>query len=194
MAEPYTGYVTVDVSSYEAFRSATLGNGYDVDGSYGDQCWDFAALFYYNAFNVRGYPLTGNGNAYGCWTINADANTLDGLTQVTNISDIKRGDLIVLNYGRYSWDTTGHIAFADEDYDGTTMTLLGQNQVTADNPFKVEGYPVTATSQSISAFLGGWRYDKWSGGTPTPTPTSAKKKHHFPWAVFGTQVRNRMYY
>lgn len=29
--------VQVDISSYEAFRSATIGNGYDIDGAYGFQ-------------------------------------------------------------------------------------------------------------------------------------------------------------
>lgn len=43
MAE-YTGPVKVDVSSYEAFREATLGNWYDVDGVYGAQCVDLSLI------------------------------------------------------------------------------------------------------------------------------------------------------
>lgn len=186
-------YVKVDVSSYNAFRSATMGKAYDVDGSYGAQCWDFASIFYYSAFNKTGMPATGNGYAYGCWTLEKAANTLSGLTQVTNLKDVKRGDLIVLNKGRYSGDDTGHIAFADQNYTGSdTLVLLGQNQV---DPSAIVGHAVTSTPINCSAFLGGWRYDKWNATPePEPGPAKAKKKHHYPWAIFGNEARNRMWY
>lgn len=29
--------VQVDISTYDAFRGATMGNGYDIDGAYGFQ-------------------------------------------------------------------------------------------------------------------------------------------------------------
>lgn len=183
-------YTKVTVSSYDAFRGATLGNAYNVDGAYGAQCWDFAAIFYYSAFGMEGMPQTGNGYAYGCWALRKDVNTVSGLTQVTKLSDVKRGDLIVLNHGRFSGDETGHIAFADQDYSGSnTLRLLGQNQV---NPSATVGHAVTATEINCSAFLGGWRYDKWGGSEPEPpTPTKKKTRKRFPWVLYANKLRAR---
>lgn len=186
-------YVKVDVSSYDAFRSATLGKGFDVDGAYGYQCWDLAAVFYYSVYGVTGLPSTGGTHyAYGCWAVaSARAeNTKEGLTQITKLSDVKRGDIIVLNHGRYTGDDAGHIAFADQDYAGSnTLTLLGQNQVNANAN---TGHITTATAINCSAFLGGWRYDKWEGSTPAPEPTSvatSKKGRGFPWVLYAKKLR-----
>lgn len=192
----YTGYVSVNIESYEAFRSETIGNAYNVDGSYGAQCWDFASLFYYNAFGLKSYPRTagsmGLSDDHGAWTCWANetcrsTNTMEGLTQVTSLSDVKRGDLVVLN--KTATITTGHIAFADEDYSGSTMMkLLGQNQVL---PSELTGSAVASTSMQCSTFLGAWRYSKWNGASPSP---AKKKSHSYLWAVFGNEWRDRMWY
>ena len=34
----YTGFVQIPHSTYDEWRNATLGNGYDIDGYYGCQC------------------------------------------------------------------------------------------------------------------------------------------------------------
>ena len=49
----YTGYVDIPHATYDEWRNATLGNGYDIDGSYGCQCWDFASEFWRNV----GFPI-----------------------------------------------------------------------------------------------------------------------------------------
>ena len=41
------GYVPVAHGSYNQWRAATLGNGYNVDFRYGNQCWDYCALLYW---------------------------------------------------------------------------------------------------------------------------------------------------
>lgn len=184
-----SGYVDLPHSSYSEWKSVTIGNEYDLDGSYGCQCWDYASLFWRNVGFGVGYPLTGNGYAYGCWTLERNNNTGDEFDLIYNLSDVKVGDIVVLDQGRYPGDVAGHIAFADEDYNGTnTMYLLGQNQ---EHPSATLGYKVTLTVMNVSKFLGAFRYKGWS--TP-PTPTGLTKKH-FPWVLRArklNQMRNQL--
>lgn len=85
--------------------------------------------------------------------------------------------------------STGHIAFCDEDYNGTTrMNLLGQNQV---DPNFTTGHIPTVTNLSISTFLGAFRYREW-GDTP-PTPPVTRSKGSFNWVLMArklNQMRN----
>ena len=107
----FNGYVKVAHATYQQFRDATLGNGYNVDKAYGNQCWDFCALLWWQ------YGLTlhtgPKGWASECWTVSRTLNAVPPFTQVTSISDIKRGDCVVFK-GTSNYPT-GHIAFADED-------------------------------------------------------------------------------
>ena len=132
----YTGYIDLPTSTYDAWKSAVNGNGYDADGYYGCQCWDLCAEFWYNLGFPRGYPVTrtgGNGSAWMCWTYSKDINKGDKFDLIYNLSDVKRGDVIV-------WDGTtsypdGHIGFADEDYNGSgSIAVLGQNQGSGGTP------------------------------------------------------------
>ena len=172
----YNGYVAVPHQSYNQWRQNTLGNGYNVDFSFGNQCWDYCALLYWQ----YGLTLeTGNGRAYGCWTLRRQANSRSPFKAVEGVSNIKRGDIVVLNYGGGS--SNGHIAFADEDYKGNGyINLLGQNQ----------GGPngnVNVTKWSTSRFLGIFRNTLWQSSPgpepPTPTPTRKFRKNDFPWPV-----------
>lgn len=167
----YNGYVSVPHSSYQEWRDATLGNGYNVDRMFGNQCWDFCALLYWQ----YGHTLqTGNGYAYGCWTLRKDANSVPPFVAINYYEEIKRGDIIVLNRG--GRNTTGHIAFADEDYNGTGyIKMLGQNQG------GVNGN-VNVANSSLSRFLGVFRNINWETSPTPPTPTRKKKKK-FPWAI-----------
>lgn len=195
----YDGYRSVTVESYADWREAVIGKGFNVDGTAGAQCWDLVALFYYNAFNVRGYPRTAGSmgistdhGVHTCWDVEQcrEANTLSGLHQITKLENVGRGDIIVLDDSAIS--STGHIAFADEDYSGDKkLRLLGQNQV---DPSATSGHATTATVLDCSKFLGAWRYDKWYGSHPEPTPVQETKRHHYPWAIFGNEARNKMWY
>lgn len=168
----FNGYVKVAHATYQQFRDATLGNGYNVDKAYGNQCWDFCALLWWQ------YGLilhTGpKGWASECWTVSRSLNAVPPFTQVTSISDIKRGDCVVFK-GTSNYPT-GHIAFADEDYkEGMTrMNFLGQNQ--GQGNLK----PSNIANISLANFIGAFRNSNWV--TPKPTPEN-DKKHKFPWAV-----------
>ena len=107
--------VTVDISSYDAFRTATLGNGYDVDGMYGYQCVDMAKLLAGNAGRPSPYWLSQpDGYAYEGWSNDASRayNAADYFTLIYNKADVRRGDLVVLE--NTSSNPYGHIAFADD--------------------------------------------------------------------------------
>ena len=182
--------ISIDIASYNGFRADALsragqGLGYDVDGSYGYQCWDLAAELWMNTpeFSNSGlWPHTGP-NLYveECWTVSRVENAGNSFTLITSISDLKRGDILVL--GPSAISSTGHIAFCDEDYSGSTMNLLGQNQV---NPNLTTGHIPTVTSVDISAFLGAFRYNAWVQPVP-PTPGVVSRKNRLPLILLTTR-------
>lgn len=176
----------INTSSYDGFRSDALARanqdlGYNVDGYYGYQCWDLAAELWMNIpeFQNSGlWPETGPSlAAMECWTVSRTANAGNSFDLIYNLTDVKRGDVIVLGPSPIS--DVGHIAFADEDYNGTTrMNLLGQNQV---NPSIYYGHIPTVTNLSVANFLGAFRYKEW---LQPPTPTEEIEEiRKFPWPV-----------
>lgn len=170
-------------ATYDEFKAAVNGHAYDMDGLYGAQCWDGVELLY-TQNDIGQHLITGNGVAKGCWQ-NANARAINGsghFSQVINKGDIKKGDIIVFNTYTGWYGSTGHIAFADEDYNGTTMIrILGQNQGPGSNP--QTGTPFNVRSSYLgNAFLGAFRYDRWQN-QPTPTPTTEWKDEDFPWPI-----------
>ena len=187
--------VEVDISSYDAFRSDTIGNGYDIDGYYGYQCWDYCALMWGNigryghAGTQYAYPYlqTGTGGyAYECWTQSRYQNAGTQFDLIELLSLVKKGDIVVLDKGRYTGDIAGHIAFADEDYSGgNTLRLVGQNQENASAEY---GHVVTADVMDVTKFLGAFRYKNWLPPTP---PHYATRKNKFPFVLYANKLRNR---
>lgn len=182
----------ISTNSYEAFRADALarsaqGLGYDVDGYYGYQCWDLCAELWQNIGFSSGYPVTGiNHYASECWTESREINKGSQFTLIYNISELKRGDVIVI--GSSAISSTGHIAFCDENYNGTArMNLLGQNQV---NPSLEYGHIPTVTNLDISAFLGAFRFNLWQP-SPQPTTRSVPKRTHFPWVLYARKQREK---
>lgn len=171
----YNGYVDVPHGSYQEWRDATLGNGYDVDYTYGNQCWDFCALLWYQ-YGLRLITKPGgNGTAQDCWLVSRAANAVPPFEAVYNKQEIKRGDVVVL--GATYGGGTGHIAFADEDYNGTdTMDLLGQNQGQGNLA------PSNVTPLNIARFLGAFRNTDWDDSPPEPYQGGIRAKK-FPWPV-----------
>jgi len=181
---------SVPHANYIEFRNYVNGRGFDVDGYYGYQCWDGVDLLYqqsdvgqylYTAFN---FDTSLSSGVKTCWLYNParQRNGSGHFSEVTRIEDIKQGDIIVLDQYSGWYGSTGHIAFADSDYDGTNyMNLLGQNQGAGDPNF---GLPFNLFRSYIGpgAFLGAFRYDAWAT-PPTPTPTKTEWKQTFPWAV-----------
>ena len=198
----YTGYITLPTDSYNSWKNAVAGNGYDADGYYGDQCWDLTAEFWYSVGFPQGYPLTGpNHSAYECWTVNRNNNiSYNGTTYfrlITNLNDVKRGDVVVYNAGGVQ--SAGHIGFADEDYNPNksgNLALLGQNQGSGGTPPAVDN-PNGGTTANVKDlytagdFLGAFRYIPWEVTPPTPTHN---KKDKFPWVLYArklNQMRNK---
>ena len=194
----YTGYVTVPITTYDAFRNAVDNNGYDVDPQFGAgcQCWDLASILWWNIGFPQNYPLTGSNHAaYECWTVNrnnnASYNNVTYFDLVYNLSDVKRGDIIVLD--ATSTNPAGHIALADEDYNGTTtLRCLGQNQG-GGTPVPAGGQTaniqnIILTPQNWGAFLGAFRYRAWQQTPPTPTPTSTG---NFNFVLYARKLRER---
>ena len=185
----------INTTSYAGFRAdalarALLNQGYDVDGSFGYQCWDLAAELWMNTPEFSGsglYPQTGpNMYAEECWTVSRTINAGTSFDLIYNITDLKRGDVIVLGPSPIS--ETGHIAFCDEPYNGTTtMDLLGQNQV---NPNPYTGHIPTVTTLSISAFLGAFRFKAWNTTPPTHL-LEIKKGQRFPWVIYTRKLRKQ---
>lgn len=176
--------VQVQHDTYENFRTATLGQSYDIDGypvSQPYQCWDYVDLLYqqndvgqylYTAANIG----QGSDGVNTCWS-NAECRQRNGsghFSQIDRRQDIKKGDIIVFDQYTDWYGSTGHIGFADEDYNGTDyIRLLSQN-------FYGHHYVVIEQAYLGQAFLGAFRYDAWASPTPPP---SHNRKNKFPWAV-----------
>lgn len=158
---------SVPIGSYDQFKNAVNGRSYDIDGYYGAQCWDGAALLW----QQLGLALyTGNGLAIGCWDLKREQNKYDKFDLITDVNSLKPGDIVVMR--------PNHIGFFD-GWNGSAMRILGQNQSGTGN-----GSPFNIVSIARSAFAGAFRYRGWNSTaspaptkptTPPPTPAPASK-------------------
>ena len=194
----YWGYVLVPHETYLAWRNATNGNGYDVDSTYGCQCWDFASLFWYNVGFGTGYPLLNGLNAYTMWDRryeNMSHNGVQVFDLVTNINDVQQGDIMV--YGPNQANPFGHVAFADQDFASWTpdpsqpyeFPVLSENN--GGYPDPAGGAYVNIHGYDYRLFLGAFRYKEWERPTPTPTVTRKPIKKRFPWCIYARKFRNQ---
>ncbi len=160
---------SVRYDNYDNFRADVIGKGFNVDSSWGAQCWDGVCLLWQQ---LGLWLQTGNGCAYGCWTLKKDVNKANKFILITDKAQIKRGDVLVFRTGEF-----GHIGFADEDYNGNGyIRLLGQNQGGA--PYVGGGACFNTINMSLATFLGAFRYEGWVNTTaprpaeqvPAPTP------------------------
>lgn len=170
----YNGYVSIPHETYDQWKVATLGNGYNVDYLYGNQCWDYCAELWHQ-YGLSLYTKPGGGGAADCWLVSRDANARSPFKAVYGKENIKRGDVLVFNRNPYS--SVGHIAIADEDYRGNKIYTIAQ----IPGIYGING-TVHRYEESLTYFLGIFRNTKWETTPPTPTPTSRYKKN-FPWAV-----------
>ena len=176
----YNGYVVVPHNSYETWRSNTINNGYNVDGMYGNQCWDYCALLWWQ-YGRTLYTKPGGGGAAACWVVSRYQNARPPFIMVEGKTNIKRGDILVWNRNPYS--SVGHIAFADEDYNGTnTIRTVGQ----IPSIYGING-TVHQHDESLTYFLGAFRNTDWDETPPSPTPTPIPKTEwadeEFPWPI-----------
>lgn len=148
-------YYSVPIGDYDSFRSAVIGEGFDIDDVWGYQCWDGAALLWQQ---LGRWLLTGDGSARGCWVLEKEENAGTQFDLIYNKEDVRRGDVVVFGFGTY-----GHIGYADEDYNGSgVLKVLGQNQNPDDMRFCV-------VNVKMDQFLGAFRFKEWSK-TPAPAP------------------------
>lgn len=188
----YVGYVDVPHSSYSEWRSNTLNNGYDIDGSYGCQCWDFASLFWRNVGFPAGYPHITSSSAYTMWNLREENKSYNGTQYfdlIYNLEDVKQGDIIVYNY--FSGNPYGHVGFANEDYatwhtnnpSSYEFPILSENNQGTPDPSG--GAYVNVHGYDTRLFLGAFRYKNWH--TTPPSPTTNRK--HFPWVLYARKLR-----
>ena len=193
----YTGYVTIPHSTYDEFRAFTNGNGFNYDNHYGCQCYDLAVEFWWNVGFPMGYPLIASSSAYTMWSVYKDQNCVyNGTTyfrQITNLNDVKRGDVIVYNY--FSSNPYGHVGFADQDYDtwhsanptSYEFPILSENN--GGTPDPQGGAYTNVHGYDTRLFLGAFRYIPWEQPVP-PTPT-IDIEHQFPWVLYARKFRNK---
>lgn len=191
----YTGYVTIPHTTYDVWRSNTLNNGYDVDLSYGCQCWDFAAEFWYNVGFPQGYPLIMNSSAYTMWALRNQNISYGGTVYfdlVDNLADVQRGDIIV--YNQFPANPYGHVGFADEDYDTWSAAHPGDYEfpILSENnqgiPDPAGGAYANIHGYDTRLFLGAFRYREWHTTPPTPPSVTRGK---FNWVLYANKLRNR---
>ena len=176
----YYGNVSVPHGSYDEWRSATLGNGYDVDYSFGNQCWDYCDLLY-SQYGLYLVTKAGGGTAKDCWLVSKNVNSQTPFEAVEGKTNIKRGDILVFNAIPSNY--AGHICFADEDYNGTDRIAVVQQN----------GYqptqPVHTSTCDLSSFLGIFRNTYWQGDTPEPEPEKGYNKHRYNFVLFNRRKR-----
>ena len=190
----HNGWQTVTVASYDAFKNAVNGSGWDLDGAYGDQCYDIAFLLWYSLGFPQGYPVNGGtGNAYDIWTQRAN-NTSYGGTEyfdiITSLDDVKRGDVLI--YDQFSLNPFGHVGLADEDYStwhsnnpsSYEFPILSQNNNGI--PYAGGGSFANIHGYDTRLFLGAFRVKAW-----IPTPQPSEKKKRFPWVLYDRTLRQR---
>ena len=189
----YFGYVLIAHDTYFQWKNATLNNGYDVDGAYGCQCWDFASEFWYNVGFPQGYPHITSSSAYTMWALrdqNKSYNGVDYFDLIYNLDDVKQGDVIVYNYTAYN--QYGHVGFADQDYStwhaqnpsSYEFPILSENN--GGTPDPAGGAYVNVHGYDTRLFLGAFRYKAWHTTPPTPTVSGIKK---FPWVLYANKLR-----
>lgn len=156
-------YIYAPTETFTAFKDYTLGNCYDVDGAYGSQCWDLAALFWENYTNDgRVMSTCSTGAAKGAWNCK-EQNAGDEFELIYDASEIQAGDWIIFGSGQY-----GHVGMALGSNNNGYVTLLGQNQGGAS--CAGGGSATNIINISMKSFVGAFRPKTYIKPDPTPQP------------------------
>ena len=170
----YNNYVILPHATYNEWRDATLGNGFNVDGQYGNQCWDYCADLWYQS-GLTLYTKSGGGGAADCWNVSRAKNAKSPFIAIEGKQNIRRGDVVV--FGRTRLSTNGHIGLADEDYNGSNyIKLLSQ----APYSQGING-KVFRTDWSLASFIGIFRNQLWQ--EQPPSPHKRKLESDFPFVI-----------
>lgn len=193
------GYVSLPIGSYAEWKAATNGNGFNVDNTYGCQCWDLVAEFWWNVGFPQGYPTISSSSAYTMWSVpaNREANTAyNGAVYfdlVYNLNEVKQGDVMV--FDQFSQNPYGHVGFADINYSDWTpdpsqpyeFPILSENN--GGTPDPQGGAYTNVHGYDTRLFIGAFRFKAWQQPTP-PTPTTSTKSH-FKWVLYANKLRDK---
>lgn len=162
-------YVYAPTETFTAFRDYTIGKCWNVDGAYGSQCYDLAALFWMNyTEDGRSFSTCGTGAVKNAWDCRA-RNAGDDFELVYSAEDIKAGDWIIFTGGLY-----GHVGEAMGPYNNGYVSLLGTNQ--GSTPCDGGGSAANIINISTKNFVGAFR-PKTYIPAPEPEPELPDTSH-----------------
>lgn len=156
-----------DFSSPVAFKNATLGSCIDLDGKFGSQCVDAAAVFH-KEYTGRWLSTCGTGAARGIWACRGE-NAGEEYELVTDVTKVQAGDWLIFDGGTY-----GHVGMAMGPYNNGYVALLGENQGGA--KCIGGGAATNIINMSTKTFLGAFRPKIYIAPEPTPEPAPVADK------------------
>ena len=109
--------------TYEQFKKETIGKRYDIDLSYGAQCWDYV-MYYMRKLGYKAISCTSSGYVKDIWN-NRKTNGI--LNYCNEVVYMQPGDIAVFKEVA-NWTPLSHIAIFDHDAGGGFGWFLGQNQ------------------------------------------------------------------
>ena len=172
-------YIYAPTDTYEHFKDYTIGKCWNVDGSFGAQCWDLSSLHSMNYTNdKRTFSTCGTGAAKGMWACK-EQNAGTEYSLVYDIYKTKVGDIAVWEGG-----TWGHTCVIAGPVKNGYVACLGQNQGGSACPGG--GAATNIVNLSIKGFLGAFHPKTYVDPTPpeptpTPTPVSNCKRWLLQW-------------
>lgn len=188
----------VALHSYENFKKETQGKGYDVDGVYGAQCWDGAALLWSQLEKPRNFSTGGTGGAKGTWQVQSARKENAGteFELITDPTKMEVGDIFVSSLGTY-----GHVGYVDSKPDLKTGTFT---QYAQNLGGKAGGMPGSEFKSSpgykLSNIIGAFRYKKWTGAKVDKTEVetiksgrSAVESDGYTWINVKTVIKDNQY-
>ncbi|MBO7712154.1 MAG: hypothetical protein J6S85_01225 [Methanobrevibacter sp.] len=159
-------------NSFDEFIAST--NGQTIGQG---ECWDYINLIWshldsrYYTYPPSDPSATNHGVKWG--VINSEAlsaNQIEGLTYISDKTQLKRGDIVITTGGTY-----GHGGFINSDYDGEhnydfySQNYAGRRSVGLD-------------SYGLSDFGGAFRFNAW-----VVAPVS---KPNFKWVLYARKLRS----
>lgn len=107
----------------QEFRNQVIGTGHDVDGAYGNQCWDLYA-YYMNQLGYGYANCTATGYVRDIW----EQRATNGILEYCNeVAVMQQGDIAVFKVD-HVWTPYSHIAIFMKDLGNGFGLFLGQNQ------------------------------------------------------------------
>lgn len=128
------------MSKFEDIRKKLLGKRFDIDKSFGAQCWDGYAQY----MKELGYSYancTKTGYVKDIWTERKTNGMLNSCDEVTVMQP---GDIAVFKETD-GWTPLSHVAIFVRDVDGEYGIFLGQNQGGKNGAFNEIKFPYYAT-------------------------------------------------